>query len=1140
MKKTVFSLILILFSFNSFSSHLMGGEITWKCLKSGPDIGKYIFTMKVYRDCDGITVSTFTQQISVWNHPSVTSIDVDFLLNQDVSPTCDPLNSGNPQLSCSNGDIGAVEEYIFESLPIQLPGVPPITGWQFTWDNCCRNAAITNITLPSSAGFTLRASMFPFIDPSTGVAIPADPCFDSSPEFKEQPKTILCTGFPFSYSHNAADEELDELVYSWGEPLDDFLTVYNPPVDPAPLTYVAPYSITNPLPGNPTLNSSTGEIAYDANISGNFVTCVKVQAWKCNQLVSEIYREVQVVLISCLPMPGTSIPNNPPTVEAPFLDSITNLPSFDTTVYAGSLVEFNISGIDADLYGGTIPQELTMEVSGGQFADDFLTTSMCLNPPCATFNNAAGVPAPFTNFGVVSGIFSWQTSCNHIAALTGCGQTSNVFTFLVKVYDDFCPANGLKFATIKVTVLPLPIDISPDIRCVSVKENGNVDVSWEHIPSAPASTVYSIFHSDNQNGPFVLLDSVSYPIDTYLHNSVNANNQSQFYYLTSLSSCADESAPSDTLKSINLNGVAINGDTEADLNWNEIHFSNLPTSFLEYNIFAMDGNLVWQNVGSSFNTSYIFPAQTCNSPQKLYISLEDDNGCISNSSIEEVTLKDTISPNKPVILDVSVNSNGNSVITWNCSSTDVDRYALYIKAEDGAWITIDSVYGVLNNSYEYINSNAVNNFETFSLRSIDSCGNASERSVMHNSINIISKINICELSINLNWNNYINFNNDLSHYKVILITTDDLANIIYDTIKVNQQLDYQINNIQKGYNYYFYIAAYNGDSSLVAISDQVNYLITLPSQPNYNYIDFVSVNKNNIEINCLVDNDAIVDRYLIFRSLENDSIFNIIGDVPFNNSSSINYTDKTANPNSFYYQYQVYPVDTCNNIIQAPSVYSGANDTSYGQTIHLLTEINLDYSDDALYFEEYTNTLTFNEYDKWLGGVSEYQLFRSVNRENFDVLPLYVFDRVNNPDEELKYIDIVTEFGSGNGRFCYYIKAIEGNVNPYGSALEGSFSNVSCISQTPILFVPSSFTPNGDEHNEIFKPITNFVSEIGYEFSVYNRSGILLFSTNNPLKGWDGTYLGQFVQNDNYVYHISYLNGVGDLTEKVQVFTLIR
>tara|TARA_B110000263_G_scaffold110800_2_gene96879 strand:+ start:9086 stop:12514 length:3429 start_codon:yes stop_codon:yes gene_type:complete len=1142
MKRLVFSFVLLMFSFNSFSSHLMGGEITWKCIKSGPDIGKYIFTMKVYRDCSGITVSTLTQTIQVWNHPSVVSFDIDFLLNQDVSPVCDPTNSGNPQLDCASGDPGSVEEYIFESQPIQLPGVPPNIGWQFTWDNCCRNAAITNILNPSSAGFTLRASMYPFIDPSTGVAVPADPCFDSSPEFKEQPKTILCTGFPFSYSHNAADEELDELIYSWGEPLDDFGLVYNPPIDPLPLTYNAPYTISSPLPGNPTLDPTTGEISYDANVSGNFVTCVKVQAWRCNQLVAEIFREVQVVLISCPTMPASPIPNNPPTVGAPFIDSITNLPSFDTTVYAGALVEFSIDGIDGDLYNGNIPQELTMEVSGGQFADDFLTTTNCLNPPCATFNNAAGVPAPFTNFGVVSGLFRWQTSCNHIAALTGCGQTSNIFTFLVKVYDDFCPANGLRFATIKVTVLPLPIDITPDIRCVSVQENGNVEVSWEHIPSAPASTVYSLYHSDNENGPFTFVDSIFYPNNTYMHSAVNANTESQYYYLTSLSSCADESAPSDTLKTIKLDVVAINVNTEADLNWNEIHLLNLPTSFAEYNIYALDGNADWQNVGSSSTTNYIFPAQTCNSLQLLYISLEDDNGCISNSSIDGAILKDTISPNKPVIDDVSVNLNGKSVISWSSSSTDVDVYAIYIQDEFGAWITIDSVYGFANNSYEYISSNADNNYETFSVRSIDSCGNASSRSIMHNSMNIVSNVDVCDLSIYLNWNEYINFNNELSHYKIYINTTDIQGNIFEDSVRVTQGLNYRINNIQKGYNYYFYIAAFNGDSSIVAISDQVNHLISLPLQPNYNYIDYVSVNRdnNNVEISCLVDNEAIIDRYLIFRSLEDYSVFSEIGNVSFNNSSNINYTDKTAEPQNNYYQYQVYPVDTCNNIIQAPSVYQVLNDTSYGQTIHLSSEINVDYSDNPLYLEQYTNTLTFNEYDKWLGGVSEYQLFRSVNRGEYDVLPLYIFDRINNPEEELKYIDIVTEFGAGNGRFCYYIQAIEGNANPYGSVYEGSYSNISCVSQTPILFVPTSFTPNGDEHNEIFKPITNFVSEIGYEFSIYSRSGLNIFTTNNPLKGWDGTYLGKFVQNDNYVYHISYINGVGDLTEKVQIFTLIR
>ena len=1141
MRKFLVIIFCSLFSFNSFSSHLMGGEITWECLKSGPDAGKYIFTMKVYRDCSGISVSTITQVIQVWNHPTVTGIDVDFILQQDVSPLCDPSSSGNPQLDCASGDPGSVEEYIFQSQPVSLPGVPPTAGWQFTWDNCCRNAAITNVLNPSSAGFTLRASMFPFVDPTTGIPTPAEPCFDSSPEFKEQPKTILCTGFPFSYSHNAFDEELDELVYTWGEPLDDFLNVYNPPVDPMPLVFNAPYTVSSPLPGSPSLDPATGEVSYNANISGNFVTCIKVQAWKCNQLVAEIYREVQVVLIACPTMPASPIPNNPPDVSAPFLDSLTGAPTYDTTIFAGSLVEFVIDGIDNDLYNGTTPQELVMEVSGGQFADDFQTVSNCLNPPCATFNNAAGVPAPFSNFGTVSGIFRWQTSCNHIAANVGCGQTSNVFTFLVKVYDDFCPANGVKFATIKVTVLPLPIDISPDIRCVSVQENGDVEITWQHISTAPPSTVYSLYHSNNKNGPFTFVDSIYFPDSTYLHTAVNANQQSQFYYLTSLSSCADESDPSDTLETILLDVTAISSDTEADMNWNYIHVPNLTTSSSEFDIHALDGNQVWQNVGNTSNNNFIFPAQTCNSLQQLYVSLSDNSGCVSNSSIDGAILKDTMSPNQPIIHDISVDSNGKSVITWSSSSTDVDVYAIYIRDEFDAWITLDSVFGFNNNTYTFDNSDAINNYETFSVRSIDSCGNASNRSVEHNSINITSKLNICDLSISFSWNEYINFQNDLSHYKIFINTTDQNGNITYDSIRTNN-LAYEISSIQRGFNYYYYVVAYNGDSTLMAISDQINNLITLPSEPKFNYIDYVSVDNitNSVEVNCLVDQDAIIDRYLIYRSFENSNNFSEIGSVPFNNSSTINYMDYSAKPDEYYYQYHVFPVDTCNNIIPTPSVYQSINDTSYGQTILLESEINIDYGNDPQYFEQYTNTLTFNEYEKWLGDVREYQLYRSINREEFDVLPLYVFDRVNNPNEELKFIDVVTEFGDGNGRFCYYIKAIEGNNNPYGPVTEGSYSNISCVSQTPILFVPSSFTPNGDEHNEIFKPITNFVSEIGYEFSIYTRSGALLFSTNDPQKGWDGTFQGRFVQNDNYVYHISYINGVGDLTEKVQVFTLIR
>ena len=99
---------------------------------------------------------------------------------------------------------------------------------------------------------------------------------------------------------------------------------------------------------------------------------------------------------------------------------------------------------------------------------------------------------------------------------------------------------------------------------------------------------------------------------------------------------------------------------------------------------------------------------------------------------------------------------------------------------------------------------------------------------------------------------------------------------------------------------------------------------------------------------------------------------------------------------------------------------------------------------------------------------------------------------------------------------------------------------MSCISQTPKLFVPNTFTPNEDEHNELFKPVTAFVSEEGYSFSIFSRGGEEIFHTNNPTKGWDGKFNGNDVQNGNYVYHVQYINGVGVLTEKTEMVTLVR
>ena len=1160
LKKFFFISVLLFFSFltkKCYSSHLMGGEITWECLKTGPNAGSYVFTLKVYRDCAGITVSTFAQTINVWGHPTVSTITANFISQQDVSPLCDPINSGNQQYSCANGDLGAVEEYVFETPPTQLSGIPPADGWHFTWNNCCRNAAIVNMA-SSQEGFTLRASMYPYNDPVTGVPVPADPCFDSSPNFKEQPKTILCTGFPFSYNHNASDPELDNLVYDWAYPLDDDLmigSVFNPqPVgtagaNPSELAFQAPYGVTNPLPGAPLLDPNSGEITYDANTAGFFVTCVKVQAYKCGQLVAEVYREVQVVLISCPTMPGSGNLNNPPNIDRPFVDPITLLPSYETTVYAGTLVNFNITGQDSDQYPGSIAQDLTMEVSGGQFSDNFINTNSCNNPPCATFNNGAGLTPPFSSPGVVNGVFEWQTSCNHINAILGCGATTSTFTFLVKVHDDFCPAFGITIATITINVVP-PI---PDLRCISVLENGNVELNWQYAPGAPPTNEpYFVYRKSSTSSNFQLIDSVFFPSTSFIDSdpSVNGNTAEYQYYLATDQSCGISTGQlqSDTLTSILLNTAAINENTTAILSWNKNHDPLILTSDTLFDVYMKRDNISSQQIidststlSFSYNADFIVPI--CNYDPTFQIHLEDLSGCSSKSSYSSINLNDTLSPAEPIISDVSVDNNDKSIITWT-PTIGADMYIVYIKDDDGSQRTLDTVF---TNSYTYLQSNAGDKYETFLIRALDSCENASDYSLEHNSIHLDIVLDTCQQNLTLDWNSYINWSGGVGEYVVDIIKTSPTGNVTNESILVNSTT-YIYNNIIDKFNYEIIIRAYNSDSSFQALSNKITTTPNLSKKPDYNYIEYASVNIDNgyVDISCIVDITGVVDYYDVYRSVANMNNFNKIGEIPYDGQENIFYTDNTALTSEKSYDYIIFPVDPCGVTIPTGSVLDqstglSSNDTSIGTTMLLNTQINLEDELENFSSDEYINTITFNEYRNWLGDVEKYELYRSANRQPFVILPIYTFDRINNPSESLKYNDVVTDFGEGgNGRFCYYIKASEGLNNIYGPTNNGSYSNVSCISQTPIIFLPNSFTPNRDEHNELYIPVTYFVSDEGYSFSIFDRSGNLLFETNDPKKGWDGSYQGNLVQNGTYVYILKYINGVGNLINKTGPVNVIK
>jgi gliding motility-associated-like protein len=71
-------------------------------------------------------------------------------------------------------------------------------------------------------------------------------------------------------------------------------------------------------------------------------------------------------------------------------------------------------------------------------------------------------------------------------------------------------------------------------------------------------------------------------------------------------------------------------------------------------------------------------------------------------------------------------------------------------------------------------------------------------------------------------------------------------------------------------------------------------------------------------------------------------------------------------------------------------------------------------------------------------------------------------------------------------------------------------------------YVPSAFTPNGDTRNDILKPIVPFGSILEY-FTIYNRWGKLIFTTNKNGVGWDGKVQGKDQPVGTYVWICRYL-----------------
>lgn len=474
-------------------------------------------------------------------------------------------------------------------------------------------------------------------------------------------------------------------------------------------------------------------------------------------------------------------------------------------------------------------------------------------------------------------------------------------------------------------------------------------------------------------------------------------------------------------------------------------------------------------------------------------------------------------PLEPTIIDsVSVNrSTGAITISWfQNPSPDVDYYVVYVynPLTSPPWDAIDTVFGAGNLYSVITNYNSSGASHTFAVSAHDNCGNSSFFSLddAHNTIFLETEYNACELEVNLKWNKYKNWQNGVINYKIWSSVNSGPYQLI--GLTANTDTTFKHSGVTAQANICYYIQAIENISNKTSGSNKVCFLTDFPDAPAFSYIRYASViGPSSIKIRAYVDVSANVLHYIIERRVMG-TFAEIAQVLPTElNGDLLEFIDSDVNTNENSYSYRIKTINSCNK-------ESGVSNES--KTILLYVENNN---------SEMENNLKWSNYQNWDVGVESYNIFRGIDG---------VYSKIANVPFGINfYQDNVSELYSNNGEFCYFIQAVEESGNIYAFK-EVSNSNQKCVEQSPFMYVPSAFTPAGN--NPIFKPVFSFVEPTSYHFSIFNRWGEMFFETTDTQIGWDGNTTSAPAPVGAYIYQIKYGSAFGQSFLKTGTVTLIR
>jgi len=262
--KKITTLVLIFFiNITTYGTHLMGGQIV------ATHIGAYDYQIEftAYRDTVGVPISA-TAQFNV--------------SQQDTSGAWNLLFSSTASFDTTSGGllsnvitVYGVEVYTY----IDTITMPGDGFYSISWNDCCRNGAIINMSNPLSE--SMKLSTFFTVDSLNP---------NSSASYTTPPVAYLPSHTLWQYNPLPFDPDGDSLVWSLATPISS-----NGNVNGYEFLSDSTYSDSAAVF---SLDSITGSLTWSAKLVGHFVASFIVEEYRNGISIGSMRRDMQFIVIA--------------------------------------------------------------------------------------------------------------------------------------------------------------------------------------------------------------------------------------------------------------------------------------------------------------------------------------------------------------------------------------------------------------------------------------------------------------------------------------------------------------------------------------------------------------------------------------------------------------------------------------------------------------------------------------------------------------------------------------------------------------------------------------------------------------------------------------------------------------------------